>query len=260
MSSANTSAALQEVERDAAASAQPRGEFWPFEASHRATLTIGKVVEQLQQEFPALSLSKIRFMEEQGIYEPVRAANGYRRFSPAHVERIRFALTAQRDSFLPWDRIRADLQALDRGEQLAPPAPKARIVSVAGQVKNPPRDARITTRDLLDYTGASKEQIDALVKAQILAADASGRFPGAAVEVVRTCLVLQRVGIQPRNLRSIRSLALGTVDLIDRVVEPTRARGGAVDRERAAAQATDLSRELTKLISNLIQIGVNNLD
>ncbi|MEV4258124.1 MerR family transcriptional regulator, partial [Spirillospora sp. NPDC049652] len=85
----------------------------------RALMTIGDVLGLLRAEFPDITISKIRFLEAEGLVEPQRSPSGYRKFGDADVARLRFVLTAQRDHYLPLRVIRQHLQALDRGE--APP-------------------------------------------------------------------------------------------------------------------------------------------
>ena len=89
-------------------------------ASSRARLSIGEVLGQLRGDFPGLNISKIRFLEAEGLIEPERTPSGYRKFSHQDVERLRYVLTAQREHYLPLKVIREHLDAIDRG--LEPPA------------------------------------------------------------------------------------------------------------------------------------------
>ncbi|TDD36040.1 MerR family transcriptional regulator, partial [Actinomadura sp. KC06] len=82
----------------------------------RSLMTIGDVLGLLRPEFPDITISKIRFLESEGLVEPERSPSGYRKFGDADVERLRFVLTAQRDHYLPLRVIRQHLQARDRGE------------------------------------------------------------------------------------------------------------------------------------------------
>src|SRR5690625_7158360 len=94
-------------------------------------MSIGTVLSLLQPEFPAVRISKLRFLEEQGLVSPRRSGSGYRMYSQADVERLRFALTAQRDSFLPLRVIRDQLEDLDAGRPVAG-APGPRVVARHG--------------------------------------------------------------------------------------------------------------------------------
>ncbi|TDB88414.1 MerR family transcriptional regulator, partial [Actinomadura sp. KC216] len=89
----------------------------------RSLMTIGDVLGLLRPEFPDITISKIRFLESEGLVEPERSPSGYRKFADADVERLRFVLTAQRDHYLPLRVIRQHLQARDRGENVPPLGP-----------------------------------------------------------------------------------------------------------------------------------------
>src|SRR3954466_11298058 len=88
--------------------------------SNRAFMSIGDVLAQLRPDFPDVTISKIRFLESEGLVEPDRTASGYRKFSRDDLSRLRYVLSAQRDHYLPLRVIREHLDALDRG--LEPPA------------------------------------------------------------------------------------------------------------------------------------------
>ena len=88
---------------------------WPHDADHSPELSIGRVVEELAEEFPAISLSKVRYLESEGLVNPARTGAGYRKYSAADVERLRYVLAEQRDSFTPLSVIRSQLDALDAG-------------------------------------------------------------------------------------------------------------------------------------------------
>src|SRR3954465_5871748 len=113
-------------------------------ATSRARLSIGEVLERLRPDFPGLNISKIRFLEAEGLIEPERTPSGYRKFSHKDVERLRYVLTCQREHYLPLKVIREHLDAIDRG--LEPPAlsgtggpqvPRA-VLSGAGVPRGPP--------------------------------------------------------------------------------------------------------------------------
>ena len=90
---------------------------WPRGVDRAPSLSIGQVVSELKAEFPAISLSKVRFLEEQGLVSPARSGSGYRKYSRADIERLRFVLSAQRDSFTPLKVIGDQLRALDAGHE-----------------------------------------------------------------------------------------------------------------------------------------------
>ena len=143
-------------------------------------MTIGSVLSILQAEFPAVTVSKLRFLEDQGLVSPSRTGSGYRKYSPADVERLRYTLTQQRDHFLPLKVIRENLEDLDAGRS-AESARPARMVAVDGALVAPARGGRVSVRELSELTGVSHAEIEEMVVAGMLQADA--RMGGAAVAV-----------------------------------------------------------------------------
>src|SRR6266702_8802682 len=104
--------------------------------SARAYLSIGEVLAQLQGDYD-VSVSKIRFLESEGLIEPARSPSGYRRFGPADIERLRYILTAQRDQYLPLRVIKEKLGAIDRGEDASPRAALGLVVHPPQGVSSP---------------------------------------------------------------------------------------------------------------------------
>ena len=121
---------------------------WPRDVSHEPRMTIGQVTEQVKAEFPALTVSKIRFLETEGLISPYRNSTGYRKYSAADVERLRYILTEQRDSYRPLRVIRDQLRALDAGHEVER-VPTARVVTDHGHNRLPSSD-HISVRQLCD--------------------------------------------------------------------------------------------------------------
>ncbi|MST48843.1 MerR family transcriptional regulator [Mobiluncus holmesii] len=221
-------------------------------------MSISRVQELVSTEFPSVSQAKLRLLEKHGIVDPARRANGYRGYSEADVERIRYALRQQRDSYLPLDKIGENLAMLDRGEDPIPTEPVARMVSNDGEVVLP-KTSRVTVRQIMDYTAVSAESLDKMVTAKLISPDLSTRFSPRAIEVVRALMQLEQAGIEPRNLRAAKSSANAAVDLIDKVVGPKRAKNTAAAKDRARQDAYDLAQILSSLIEALILQGVEEL-
>lgn len=152
-------------------------------------LTIGQVIAAVRAEFPELTQSKLRFLEEQGIVRPTRTASSYRMFRPADVERLRTALALQRDHFLPLREIRAHLDALDAGA--ATPLPIT------------PTE-RLTRADLLRVTGAAGDLLDAAIEVGLIAG--AQVYHAEARTVLVALVALEAVGIAPGT--SVRCSAL----------------------------------------------------
>ncbi|WP_104435188.1 MerR family transcriptional regulator [Kineococcus xinjiangensis] len=232
-------------------------------------MTIGEVMAQLSGDFPDVTISKIRFLEEQGLVEPERTPAGYRKFSEADVERLRYVLGAQRDHYLPLKVIKEHLEALDRGFE--PPAlPGATPVvprpggggADDGVERFSSRAARlrITRGELLRDSGADEELLQALETFGIVSAEPGGPwFDGEALEVVRAAAGLAAFGIEARHLRTFRTAADRELALVEQVVAPLqRQRQGEV-AARAGEAARDIAALCVRLHTALVASGVHRL-
>ncbi|KAE8764467.1 MerR family DNA-binding transcriptional regulator [Georgenia thermotolerans] len=221
-------------------------------------MSIGGVLAALKPEFPAVTISKLRFLEEQGLVTPQRSGSGYRMYSRADTERIRYALTAQRDSYLPLRVIREQLADLDAGRTVEQPG-RARVVTRDGELVAPAPGARVSVAEICELTGATESEVDEMAQAGLVLADTRGRFPGRAVQVVQAVLALARYGFSPRHLRTVRTSAEREADLIDQVVAPLRAQRSGAARERSAAQAAELAELYARLHAELLRTAVDQL-
>ena len=232
---------------------------WPPGASTTPTMSIGAVLAVLQPEFPAVRISKLRFLEEQGLVRPHRSGSGYRMYSQADVERLRFALTAQRDSFLPLRVIRDQLEDLDAGRPVEH-APGTRVVARDGELIRPRPSSRVHAQEIADLTGVSLAEIEEIAAAGLIGADARGRYPGRAVGIVQHAAQLSRQGISPRHVRTVRTAAERQADTIDQVVAPIRAQRSGAGRERAGARALELGEIYIQLHAELLRAAIDDLD
>jgi DNA-binding transcriptional MerR regulator len=215
----------------------------------RATLTIGDVLAHLKAEFPDLTISKIRFLETEGLVRPQRTPSGYRKFSSADVARLRFVLAAQRDHYLPLRVIKEHLEALDRGEPLpasvtgrVPVQPPAAPASPAGD-----GDELLSAEAFARAAGLEPEQLADCVQYGLFTPDRKGRHNAADLPVARVAAALARHGIEPRHLRAFGNAADREAGLIEQLVAPVlRARS-----EEARARATEKLRELAALSAQL---------
>ena len=216
---------------------------------HTPRLTIGEVLAVLRDDFPDVTISKIRYLESEDLVHPERTASGYRKFSRADVSRLRYVLAAQRDQYLPLKVIKEHLAALDRGE------PLPGTVVGAGNVPPPPAAGEgsaeqvppLTADQFARAAGLEPEQLADCVQFGLLATDADGRHPAADLEVARAAAGLARHGIEPRHLRVYRSGVEREAGLIEQLVAPVlRARS-----EEARTRATEKLRELATLSAQL---------
>lgn len=234
------------------------GVSWPADVSHTPTMSIGAVLALLQPEFPAVTISKLRFLEQEGLVSPSRTGSGYRTYSRADAERIRYALTAQRDAYLPLRVIREQLADLDAGRAVEPPS-RARVVTRDGELVRPATGTRVSVREICELTGAATADVDEMARAGLILADTRGRFPVRALQVVQAAVALGRHGISPRHLRTVRTAAEREADLIDQVVAPLRAQRTGAARERGSAQAAELAELYATLHAELLRGAVDEL-
>ncbi|MDO4901562.1 MerR family transcriptional regulator [Actinomyces sp.] len=212
-------------------------------------MKIGEVVERLKGEFPALSVSKVRYLEAEGLISPHRVGNGYRRYSTADLERLRYTLTAQRDEYLPLSVIRERLSELDAQVDAPPPAPVARVVASGGRTVSGALDAE----DLVHHSEATLEQIEELVAVGVIAPDAHGRFDSRALTTVALALKADRLGIPLRNLRAVRSAAEREADAIDLATRHKRNRSTTAGEDAAAELAAVLADLHVSLLHRAVE-------
>jgi len=245
---------------EAPAAAQPTGK----------SLTIGAVCKALGQEFPDISISKIRYLEDQKLVTPRRTAGGYRLYSTDDVARLRTILRLQRDEFLPLRVIRQEL-ARGRTEgddvgQVGPDTP-ARPSSAA------PRRAGVSVRDqgslttldeLLDATGATRQLVAeledyGLISDQGRSSGAPGR-PGTRLyddtdrEIVRVCAELARFGVHGRNLRVFKSSADREAQLLQTLLAPSL-RSRNPDRKREALETLENLAAVASHLNSLLLVS-----
>ncbi|PJI85581.1 MerR family transcriptional regulator [Luteimicrobium subarcticum] len=232
----------------------PTTQPWPRGASRAATMRISDVLRALQGEFPSLSPSKLRFLEDQGLVVPVRTAAGYRQYSAADVERIRFVLAEQRDRYLPLKVIKDHLAALDSGAENRSPVPGG---VVRGGSASP--GDRPTVRSLAALAAVEPAVVQELVTTGVVRPGPDGEVDAWAVEITRVVAALGEFGIEPRHLRPLRASADRHVALVDQVVAPWRSQQSPAARTRAEELATEVADLCTRLHAALVRQGVADL-
>lgn len=233
-------------------------EPWPRGISRRASMRISDVLAALRIEFPAVTNSKLRFLEEQGLVEPVRTPAGYRQYSPADIERLRYVLRQQRDRFLPLKVIGAQLAALDAGAD-DEPTPRAQLATSDGVVQAPALGGRYTADALAREAGVEEQLVSELVRSGVLRPSASGHFDSWARDVVVLASALGEHGIDPRHLRMFRAAADRQADLVEQVVAPWRGQHAASSRGRAGTLAAEVGELCTQLHTALVRSSVADL-
>lgn len=221
-------------------------------------LSIGEVLSLLKADFPDITISKIRYLETEGLVEPARAPSGYRKYTQADAERLRFVLRMQRDRYMPLKVIREHLDALDRGLQPAPldgqeEAPRALVAAgasypTAEDLGDEGRDLRLSRKELLEHGGVTNEVLRELEAFNLVSpAEGSSYFDASALQVVRIAAELAEYGYGPRHLRSFRLAADREISLVEQVVKPM-SRGRQTD---AAARAEESARTIAALAIQL---------
>jgi DNA-binding transcriptional MerR regulator len=195
----------------------------------RAYFGIGEVIAQLRAEFPDISVSKIRFLEAEGLIQPARSPSGYRKFGPVDMDRLRYILTAQRDRYLPLRVIKDQLDA------------------------DQARSGPLTRSELLDAAGLDERSLAELEEFGLVLR--SGRYyPPEAVEAVRAIMALGRYGVQARHLRVLRASADRETALIEQVVAPILQQRSPGARDRAATSARDIASLVRTVHAALIEM------
>ncbi len=227
-------------------------------SSTRKALTIGAVTKILEREFDDISISKIRYLEDQKLLSPRRTPGGYRLYSQADVERLRAILRMQRDEFLPLRVIRQELAAgAERKETGGGAAGMRRAASVEAS-----KGSSMTLQELVDQTGVSPEVIDDLQEWRIVQPrreEGVFYYDDTDREIVKACGELARFGVAGRNLRALRTSADREAALLEQVMgpalrssNPSRRREAIENLETLAASTSNLThmllvRDLRKL-------------
>ena len=228
---------------------------WPYEVDQAPVLKIGQVVDELEAEFPALTISKVRYLEDAQLISPYRKGGpqGHRRYSRAHVERLRYILTRQRDDLCHLQAIGQTLSELDQGIADETPTVGPQLVTNNGElVVNLPNDQLLSVSQLAKRLGVSIAQIEQVVTARIAAPDAKGRFDARTAQVVRLALEASKRGIPLRNLRSVSMAADREAELISSTAR-LHTRGAGQD---SCALGLELAQLVSALHTTLLEKAV----
>ena len=230
-------------------------------------LSIGEVLSALRGDFPDITISKIRFLETEGLVTPERTSAGYRKFAPQDVARLRYVLSQQRDHYLPLRVIKDQLDDLDRG--LMPPtgggpgvparlaatdsAPTAEHFTLA------PAALRLTREELRNAAGLSDAQLGELEQYGLITARGDGpdrHYDDDALAIAQVTAQLAGFGFEGRHLRAFRTAADREIGLFSQVVDPLRRQRGADARARADETVRELAALSVRLHAALVQMGL----
>lgn len=209
---------------------------------------IGYVVNMLKADYPDLKISKIRFLESEGLLCPERTDSGYRKYSEADIARLRYILEAQEKHWVPLKEIKKHLDMMDQGleppplgvaETVIPPAPAPTPMVSAPRGSQP---IRITREELLKVSGLSETDLLQLEEYQLVFPRKGTNFYGRdALTIAVVARKLQDFGMDARHLRLLKQAGEREVNLIEQAVAPVAARGG---------NTTQLAADLLKLFVN----------
>jgi DNA-binding transcriptional MerR regulator len=232
-----------------------------------STATIGEVLNRLRDEFDDITISKIRFLEAEGLISPDRTESGYRKFTEADVARLRYVLRAQRDRYLPLKVIKEELARIDAGlppaaDDAGPEVPHAlrgdgRAADEDEQpslLDAPDADVRLSDAELAEATGLEVGDVAALRDHSLLKGDVHDAH---GLAIARIAAKLLAAGLEPRHLRMYRQFADREASLVEqRVGASLRQRNpdSRKEAERTAEQLVYLGGELHRaLLADTIQ-------
>jgi DNA-binding transcriptional MerR regulator len=208
----------------------------------RAYVGIGEVLDLLRPEFPDVTVSKIRFLEKEGLIQPARSPSLYRKYTTADVDRLRYILTAQRDQYLP---LRVIKNQLDGRDEDAP-------ASLTGQPAGPAPAAPLTRRELLAATGLDEARLAELEDFGLVRR--TGRHYGPeALAAAQAVVALDGHGVQARHLRVLRASVERETALIEQVVAPMLRQRSPGARDRAGRTAREIAAVTLQLHAALIE-------
>ena len=223
----------------------------------RGYLGISEVLAELRGDFPDISVSKIRFLETEGLITPARSASGYRRFGSADVDRLRYILAAQRDQYLPLRVIKDRLARLEAAEEVSGSAPGRAARRSSDQARRaiepaePAGDGLLTRRELVQAAGLTEALLTELETFGLLRR--VGRQYGPdALQVARTAVALTAYGVEARHLRAVRAAAERETTMIESLVAPLLRQRGQGAHELASRTAAELANLVLRLHAALV--------
>lgn len=242
----------------------------------RSHLSIGEVLSLLQDDFPDVTISKIRFLESQGLLDPERTPSGYRKFYEPDIERLRWILRHQRDHFLPLKVIKERLEAADaaglpvppdepappppvaeptgdapapapevrRSSRPAPPLPSLPATPADNGLDPGPSGVSLTKEELAQASGLEPAALDELARYGLLVGEQVGGdtyFDGEALVVARAAAGFMRFGIEARHLRMYKVAAEREAGFMEQVIMPLLKQRNPTARQQAAQNLGEMA-------------------
>jgi DNA-binding transcriptional MerR regulator len=233
----------------------------------RSRLSIGEVLGELRPDFPDVTISKIRFLESEGLVEPERTSSGYRKFSRADVGRLRYVLTAQRERYWPLKVIKDHLNAIDDGREPEIAANDQRMPVVVLTDGHPSpemfradsTDVRFTRRQLIEAAGIDDALLTQIEGFGLVSTHSGARYYDAdALLVAKTVGEMAAYGVEPRHLRAFKAAAEREIGLFEQVVTPLLRQRGGDSKARAEEVVQELAAASVRLHAMLVKIGLSS--
>ena len=229
----------------------------------RAYLSIGEVLSRLRTEFSDMTISKIRFLESEGLIEPQRTPSGYRKFTTNDLERLRFVLLAQRDQYLPLKVIKENLDAMDRGlvpAKVVGGIASPRLASNEGvliaEQFNTENDLRLTRAELLSASNLTEDQLVEIESYGLITIRAR-HYDSDALAVAKAVAEISAFGIGARHLRAFKTAADREIGLVEQVTTPLLRQKSTEAKARAEEVERELASLSIRLHASLVRAGLH---
>jgi len=226
----------------------------------RDYLTIGEVVEKLQVEYPELTISKIRFLEDEGLIAPERTAGGYRTFRTTDVQRLELILRLQKEHFMPLAVIRERLEDFDKGKVPSEIRPAVEHVEAMPL----PLEAAETvllerTPDVLGLPTAFIRELASFGIVEILQTPHGDELPGNDVPIAHTCWELRRYGIDPRHMRMYEMFAEREAAFFQQILMPGMRHRTPEARQKLVETLSEITRRTADLKDHMLKRAISRL-
>jgi len=230
----------------------------------QALMAIGEVLEHINAEFPEVRASKVRFLEERGLLTPARTSAGYRKYTVADVDRLRFILALQRDQFLPLKVIKDYLDAIDAGK---------RPESLPGGLRLEPRSVSqqlaqelsghirpMSRAELQGMSGASDDLMKTLESYRLIWPNETGRYDDHCLKVARAAVTLTKFGFEARHLRPIRIAVDRELGMVEQATSGLLQHNGEVSQERVTEAAREITQACLSLHAGVVSAEIADMD
>jgi DNA-binding transcriptional MerR regulator len=217
------------------------------------TISIGEVLTLLKREFPDVTISKIRFLESEGLVTPERTASGYRRFAQRDIDQLRAVLTLQRDQYLPLKVIRESLNEGLPDPEAAAKAPVAGTGLRPDDFRPGAGRVRMTRTELAEACGLDEPYIAQLESIGIVWASAAGHYDEDALAIASVVSRLSAYGVEPRHLKTFRVVTDRETGMVEQMATPYTNPRDRDSRAREQEVVRDLAALIVQLHATLLR-------